>query len=86
MIKYTIARLGVFLATWVVLLGLVNLFVKDGGAILNAGVLLVAVLVSSVISLFALSKMRNQVAEKLAHRASAINDRIEESRRAEDVD
>ena len=61
MIKYTIARLGVFLATWAVLWGLVNLFVEDGGAIFDAGVLLVAVLVSSVISVFALAKMRNQV-------------------------
>ncbi len=85
-IKYTLARLGVFLATWAVLWGLVKLLVDDGGAILDAGVLLVAVLVSSVISVFALAKMRNQVAEKLQQRASSINDRIEESRRAEDVD
>jgi len=86
MIKYTLARLGVFLATWAALWALTRLFVDDGGPIFDAGVLLVAVILSSVISLFALAGMRNRVAEKLKDRAAAINERIEESRRAEDVD
>lgn len=86
MIKYTLARTGVFLATWAALWGLSRLVFEGGGEVVFAGVLLVAVIVSSVISLFLLKGMRNQVAASLQQRAAAINERIEESKRAEDVD
>jgi len=82
---YTLARLGVFLATWAVLWGLSRL-VFEGGAVLDLWVLLIALIVSSIISILALRGMRDRVALKLQERARSLNDRIEESRRAEDVD
>lgn len=82
---YTFARLGVFLVTWGVLWGLSRL-VFEGGSVINLWILLLAVIVSAVISLFALGSMRDKVALKLQERAQSINARIEESRRAEDID
>ncbi|MCD9154021.1 DUF4229 domain-containing protein [Aeromicrobium duanguangcaii] len=82
---YTLARLGVFLATWAVLWGLSRL-VFEGGTVLDLWVLLLALIVSSIISILALRGMRDRVAIKLQERARSLNDRIEESRRAEDVD
>ncbi|MBM9462268.1 DUF4229 domain-containing protein [Aeromicrobium sp. YIM 150415] len=82
---YTFARLGVFiscyLATWLI----ASLWI-DGLTFLNLWVLIVALVVSSVISLFALAPLRDALAARLESRASSINQRIEESRRAEDVD
>lgn len=83
---YTLARLAVFLVTWGVLWGVAQLVFDGGGTVLNLWVLLVVLIVSAIISVFALSGLRDQVALKLQEKAKAINDRIEESRRAEDVD
>jgi membrane protein implicated in regulation of membrane protease activity len=82
---YTLARLGVFLATWAVLWGISRLVFADS-TVLDLWVLLVALIVSSVISILALRTLRDRVAIKLQERAQSLNDRIEESRRAEDVD
>ncbi len=82
---YTLARLGVFLVTWAALWG-VSRLVFEGGSVIDLATLLLALVVSSIISIFALAPLRNRLAVRLQHRAQAINDRIEESRRAEDVD
>jgi len=82
---YTLARLGVFLVTWAVLFGISRL-VFDSSAVVDLWVLLVALIVSSIISVLTLRRLRDQVAVKLQDRAQALNHRIEESRRAEDVD
>ncbi len=82
---YTLARLGVFLVTWAVLWGISRL-VFDPSAVVDLWVLLLALIVSSIISILTLRRLRDQVAVKLQERAQALNDRIEESRRAEDVD
>lgn len=82
---YTLARLGVFLATWAVLFAISRL-IFDASAVLDLWILLLALIVSSVIAVFVLRGLRDQVAVKLQERAQALNDRIEESRRAEDVD
>jgi len=82
---YTFARLGVFiscyLATW-----LIAGIWLDSLAFLNLWVLLVALILSSAISIVALAPLRDAFASRLQERASSINQRIEESRRAEDVD
>ena len=82
---YTLARIGVFLATWAAVWA-VSQWWFDGGQVFNLGVLLVALVISSVISLFALGGLRDRLALRIQERAAAINDRIEQSRRAEDVD
>ena len=82
---YTLARLGVFLVTWAVLWGISRL-VFDPSTVVDLWVLLLALIVSSIISILTLRRLRDQVAVKLQERAQALNDRIEESRRAEDVD
>ncbi|GAA3535373.1 hypothetical protein AFL01nite_07600 [Aeromicrobium flavum] len=82
---YTLARLGVFLVTWAVLWGISRLVFEDS-TVLDLWVLLVALIVSSIISILTLRTLRDRVAVKLQERAQSLNDRIEESRRAEDVD
>ena len=78
---YTFARLGVFLscylATW-----LIAGLLFDSLVFLNLWVLLIALIVSSIISVIALAPLRERLAVKLQDRATAINQRIEESRRA----
>ncbi len=82
---YTLARLGVFLATYAVIWGVSRIWLESG-RIVNLWILLLALVVSSVISIFALGGLRDRLAGTLQERATALNDRIEESRRAEDVD
>lgn len=82
---YTLARLGVFLATWAVLWGISRL-VFDNSTVLDLWILLLALVVSSIISILTLRTLRDRVAVKLQQRAQTLNDRIEESRRAEDID
>lgn len=82
---YTLARLGIFAVTWAVLWGLAQL-IFESSAVLNLWTLLLALIVSGAISIFVLASMRDRVAVRIQERARALNDRIEESRRAEDVD
>lgn len=82
---YTVARLAVFGATFIVLWYVAGLFFISDRVLLLA-VLLVAAIISSVISIFALSGLRDKVAQRIENRAKVLNEMIEESRRAEDVD
>jgi hypothetical protein len=82
---YTAARLGVFAACYAVLWGIGRLFLELD-ELTNLLVLLLALVISSVISIFALAGLREQLAGNVQARAERMTERIEESRRAEDVD
>ena len=81
---YTLARFVVLAVTYLVVWGIASIWFDPGFA--NLFVLLIAFLLSSVISYFALARLRDDLAVHLSDRASRISQRIEESRSAEDVD
>ncbi len=83
--KFTLARLGIFLVTYVLMWG-VGQFFLEWGTLTNLVILLLALFVSSIASLFLLADMRAQLAQRVQGRAERMNERVEESRRAEDVD
>ena len=81
---YTLARFGVLAATYLVVWGIASVWFDPAFA--NLFVLLIAFVVSSLISFFALAGLRNNLATHISDRAGRMSERIEESRRAEDVD
>ena len=81
---YTLARFAVLAATYLVIWGIVSIWFDP--AFGNLFVLLVAFVVSSVISYFALGRLRDDLAINISDRAGRITERIEKSRSAEDVD
>lgn len=81
---YTLARFGVLAATYVAVWAIASIWFDPTFA--NLFVLLVAFVVSSLISYFALARLRDGLAIHLSDRAGRLSQRIEESRRAEDVD
>ena len=81
---YTLARFVVLAVTYLVVWGIASIWFDPGFA--NLFVLLIAFLLSSVISYFALARLRDDLAVHLSDRAGRLSQRIEESRRAEDVD
>jgi hypothetical protein len=81
---YSLARAGVLAVTYVVVWGLASIWFDPGPA--NWLVVLVSLVVSALISMFALARLRNDFAVHLSERAGRLTERIEESRRAEDVD
>jgi len=82
---YTLARIGVFAVTYGVVWLIASIFLEST-AVENLFVLLIALVGSSIISVFALSGLRNKLANNIQERATRMTERIEESRRAEDVD
>jgi hypothetical protein len=88
---YTLARLGVFAVSYVVVW-----FVADWlwappalWRVFEPGNLILvfaALVISSIVALLGLGRLRENLAASVQRRASAINEKIEESRRAEDVD
>jgi len=83
--KYTLARLGLFVACFAVVFVVLSLFFKTDETVVLAAAL-AALLLSAVISLVALRGLRDELARQVADRAAGVSRRIEESRRAEDVD
>jgi hypothetical protein len=81
---YTLARMAVFVATYLVLWGLASIWFDP--AFVNLLVMLVAFIVSAFVSYFILGRLRDVVATQISDRAGRLSQRIEESRRAEDVD
>jgi hypothetical protein len=81
---YTLARSGVLAATYLMVWGIASVWFDPAFA--NLFVLLIAFVISSLISFFALANLRNDLATHISDRAGRISERIEESRRAEDVD
>ena len=82
---YTFARFAVFGVSF----GLVYLISSiwlDVNNVTILWVLLISLVLSSVVSIFLLAGLRNRLAKDIQARASRMTERIEESRRAEDVD
>ncbi len=84
-LTYTAARLAVFAATFGVV-WLVAAAFFERSTNLDLLVLLVALILSSVISIFVLADLRNKLALNVQERATRMTERLEESRRAEDID
>jgi len=82
---YTLARFAVFGVTFGVVWLLASIWLEST-AVENLFVLLISLVLSSIISIFALAKLRNNLASNIQERATRMTERIEESRRAEDVD
>lgn len=86
--QYTLARIAVLLLTY----GVVALaaFVWPGfftpGVRTNLIVIAIAAVIAGAISMFALADMRERFAAEMAERASRLNQRVEQARRAEDAD
>ena len=80
---YTLARLGLFLATWAVLAGLATLVF---GSPYWVWTLLVAALVSAVASYYLLTGPRERFAERVDARARKAAAAFEERRAREDQD
>ncbi len=83
--RYTLARLSVLAVTYLLLWGIGRTFLEFD-ELTNLLVLLAAMIISSVVSIFLLAGMREQVALQLQERAERMTSRLEESRSAEDVD
>ena len=82
---YTLARLAVFGATFGVVWLIASIWVEWGN-LTSLLVLLISLVLSSVISIFALAGLRDKLAKNVQERAARMTQRIEESRHAEDVD
>lgn len=82
---YTLARFAV-LAVCVGIVWPVSLIWFDQTQVLGIFILLVSLVLSSIISVFALAGLRDQLAQNVHDRAARMTARIEESRRAEDID
>ncbi|MBD8607384.1 DUF4229 domain-containing protein [Aeromicrobium fastidiosum] len=82
---YTLARFAVFAACFVVIWLLAQIWLEST-AVTNIWVLLISLVVSSVISVFLLAGLRDKLALNVHERATRMTERIEESRRAEDID
>lgn len=82
---YTLARLALFGATFGVVWLIASIWVEWGN-LTSLLVLLISLVLSSVISIFALAGLRDALAQSVQERAARMSQRIEESRNAEDVD
>jgi mannitol-specific phosphotransferase system IIBC component len=82
---YTVLRLGLFLATYAVLSVLAVLAFGNTGTVLFVTVIVAAV-VSSVLSMRLLAGPRERFAESVEARAARAKGKFEEMRSREDVD
>ncbi|MRJ76060.1 DUF4229 domain-containing protein [Aeromicrobium sp. SMF47] len=82
---YTLARFAVFAVVFAVVWFAAPIFFERT-EVVNIFVLLIALVISSIISIFALSGLRARLAADVHARAERMSSRLEESRRAEDVD
>ncbi len=80
---YTLARIGLFVASYLVIIGI---WVAITGAVNLLVPLLLAAVVSAVASYYLLSGPRTRFAARVDARASTIARRFEESRAKEDQD
>ena len=83
-IVYTAARLGVFAVTYALVLGVAALATEGPLPVLWP--LVVAAVLSSVISIYLLRGMRERFAEQVAGRAGRMSERFEAMKAKEDVD
>lgn len=82
---YTLARFGVFAVCFAIVWLLSRIWLEST-TVVNVWVLLISLVVSSVVSVFALAGLRDTLALNVHERATRMSERIEESRRAEDID
>lgn len=79
---YTLLRLLLFVAVFAIVLGIwIAAFGKDSSLFAP---LLISVIVSGVISAFALNRQRSALAARVEHRARAASEKFEERRATED--
>jgi len=83
--RYTLARLAVFGVCFAIVWFTIPIWFERTD-IVNIFALLVAMVISSVVSIFLLAGLRDNLAQDVHERATRMTERIEESRRAEDVD
>ena len=84
-VVYTLLRFGLFVATYAVLAGLTVLVFGESGAALFVALILAAVL-SSLLSLRLLAGPRERFAESVEARAGRAKAKFEEIRSREDAD
>lgn len=84
-LTYTAARFALFAMTFAAVWLIASIFFESSNT-LNLLVLLVALILSSVASIFLLADLRNKLALNVQQRAERMTERLEESRRAEDID
>jgi hypothetical protein len=84
-LTYTAARIALFAVTFGIVWGIASIFFESGNTF-SLLVLLVALILSSVASIFLLADLRNKLALNVQQRAERMTQRLEESRRAEDID
>lgn len=82
---YTLARFAIF-AVCFGLVGGIASAVVDWGSLTTLVVLFIALVLSSIVSIFALAGLRDKLAHNVQERATRMTERVEEARRAEDVD
>jgi predicted PurR-regulated permease PerM len=82
---YTLARLAVFAVCFAIVWTVAQIWLESN-TVTNIWVLLISLVLSSVVSIFLLAGLRDRLAENVHQRATRMTERIEESRRAEDVD
>ena len=84
-VVYTLARIGLFAASYAIVIG-VYLLVTGGDPVPLLWPLLVAAVVSSIASVYLLKDMRERFAAVIDRRARAASSRFEDSRSKEDTD
>ncbi|MGZ5415910.1 MAG: DUF4229 domain-containing protein [Nocardioides sp.] len=84
-IVYTLARIGLFVASYALIVG-VYLLVTGGDKVPLLWPLLLAAIVSSIASVYLLKQMRERFAAVIDRRARAASARFEQSRSKEDTD
>lgn len=84
-VKYSLARFGLFVAAFAVVWP-ATFWWLDLGATTIWAQLLLALMISAVASIFLLRGLREDVTRGIQHRADKMHERLEESRRAEDLD
>ena len=82
-VVYTVARLGLFVASYLVIAGIWSLFSHD---LVVLWPLVLAAVVSGVASYYLLQGPRQRFAARVDERASNISRRFEEARAKEDLD
>ncbi|MCW2841783.1 MAG: hypothetical protein JWR55_3266 [Aeromicrobium sp.] len=82
---YTLARLAVFAVCFAIVWTVAQIWLESN-TVITIWVLLIALVLSSVVSIFLLAGLRDRLAQNVHERATRMTERLEESRRAEDVD
>jgi hypothetical protein len=80
---YTVSRLGLFVASYAVVVG-IYLLVTGGDTVPLFWPFLVAIVISSVASVYLLKAQRARFAAVVERRAAAASQRLEQSRARED--